>query len=286
MEKTSIPPPSKPRIAARWEAAGAFRAGRPERARRRAFCVVIPPPNVTGNLHMGHALNNTLQDILCRYQRMKGRDVLWQPGTDHAGIATQMVVERQLMERQEPDRRALGREKFLERVWAWKAESGGAIVNQLKRLGASCDWSRERFTLDEGLSKAVAKVFVAASSRRADLQGQAAGQLGPEVPDRDLRSRSRAGRVQGLVQMVARGRRAARRGGARQGARQEPERPSLLFRLSGRRRGGRGDRRGSPSPPRGRRRCSATPRVAVHPDDERYRASGRRARCACRWSGG
>ena len=102
---------------------------------------------------MGHALNNTLQDILCRYWRMKGRDVLWQPGTDHAGIATQMVVERQLMERQEPDRRAMGREAFLERVWAWKAESGGAIVGQLKRLGASCDWSRERFTLDEGLSQ-------------------------------------------------------------------------------------------------------------------------------------
>ena len=109
---------------------------------------------------MGHALNNTLQDILCRYWRMNGRDVLWQPGVDHAGIATQMVVERQLMERQEPDRRAMGRKAFVERVWAWKAESGGAIVAQLKRLGASCDWSRERFTLDEGLSRAVAKVFV------------------------------------------------------------------------------------------------------------------------------
>ena len=109
---------------------------------------------------MGHALNNTLQDILCRYWRMNGRDVLWQPGVDHAGIATQMVVERMLMERQEPDRRALGRKAFVERVWAWKTELGGAIVSQLKRLGASCDWSRERFTLDEGLSRAVAKVFV------------------------------------------------------------------------------------------------------------------------------
>jgi valyl-tRNA synthetase len=109
---------------------------------------------------MGHALNNTLQDILCRFERMRGRDVLWQPGTDHAGIATQMVVERQLMERQEPGRRDLGRAKFLERVWRWKAESGGIIVNQLKRLGASCDWSRERFTMDEGLSRAVVKVFV------------------------------------------------------------------------------------------------------------------------------
>src|SRR6266542_3911733 len=108
---------------------------------------------------MGHALNNTLQDVLVRFERMRGRDVLWQPGTDHAGIATQMVVERQLMERQE-HRRDLGRVKFLERVWQWKAESGGTIVNQLKRLGASCDWSRERFTMDEGLSRAVLKVFV------------------------------------------------------------------------------------------------------------------------------
>jgi valyl-tRNA synthetase len=110
---------------------------------------------------MGHALNNTLQDILCRFERMRGKDVLWQPGTDHAGIATQMVVERQLMERQQPGRREMGREAFLKRVWEWKAESGGTIVNQLKRLGASCDWSRERFTMDEGLSRAVLKVFVA-----------------------------------------------------------------------------------------------------------------------------
>ena len=106
---------------------------------------------------MGHALNNTLQDVLCRFERMRGKDVLWQPGTDHAGIATQLVVERQMMERQEPDRRKIGREKFVEKVWAWKDESGGTIINQLKRLGASCDWSRERFTMDEGLSKAVAQ---------------------------------------------------------------------------------------------------------------------------------
>src|SRR5580692_4858224 len=160
MDKTFDPAAVEGRISAQWEAAGAFRAGRPERADAKPFCIVIPPPNVTGSLHLGHALDNTLQDILCRYWRMKGRDVLWQPGTDHAGIATQMVVERQLMERQEPSRRAMGREKFLERVWAWKAESGGAIVNQLKRLGASCDWSRERFTMDDGLSRAVGKVFV------------------------------------------------------------------------------------------------------------------------------
>ena len=160
MEKTFDPTLVEDRISAQWEAAGAFRAGRPERAAAEPFCIVIPPPNITGNLHMGHALNITLQDILCRYWRLRGRDVLWQPGTDHAGIATQMVVERQLMERQEPGRRALGREKFLERVWSWKTESGGAIVAQLKRLGASCDWSRERFTMDEGLSRAVVKVFV------------------------------------------------------------------------------------------------------------------------------
>ncbi|KAF0211486.1 MAG: valyl-tRNA, partial [Methylocystaceae bacterium] len=147
------------RIRDAWEEAQAFRAGRPERAQAAPYSIVIPPPNVTGSLHMGHALNNTLQDILVRYRRMKGDDVLWQPGTDHAGIATQMVVERQLMERQE-HRRELGREKFVERVWEWKAESGGKIVEQLKRLGASCDWSRERFTLDEGLSRAVVKVFV------------------------------------------------------------------------------------------------------------------------------
>src|SRR5580698_504235 len=149
------------RIYAAWEVAGAFRAGRPERAAAPPYCIVIPPPNVTGSLHMGHALNNTLQDILCRFERMRGKDVLWQPGTDHAGIATQAVVERQLMERQEPSSRAMGREAFIKRVWEWKAESGGAIISQLKRLGASCDWSRERFTMDEGLSRAVLKVFVA-----------------------------------------------------------------------------------------------------------------------------
>ena len=160
IDKTYQPGEVEGRISQTWEAAQAFRAGRPDRAKADPYCIVIPPPNVTGSLHMGHALNNTLQDILCRFERMRGRDVLWQPGTDHAGIATQMVVERQLMERQLPGRRDMGREKFLERVWEWKAESGGIIINQLKRLGASCDWSRERFTMDEGLSKAVLKVFV------------------------------------------------------------------------------------------------------------------------------
>jgi valyl-tRNA synthetase len=161
IEKTYQPAELEIRMSRVWEEAGAFKAGRPERLDAKPFTIVIPPPNVTGSLHMGHALNNTLQDVLCRFERMRGRDVLWQPGTDHAGIATQMVVERQLMERQQPGRREIGRAKFLERVWQWKAESGGVIVNQLKRLGASCDWSRERFTMDEGLSRAVIKVFVA-----------------------------------------------------------------------------------------------------------------------------
>src|SRR5207253_6405085 len=159
IEKNYQPADIEGRMSRIWEDSGAFKAGRPERRDAKPFTIVIPPPNVTGSLHMGHALNNTLQDILCRFERMRGRDVLWQPGTDHAGIATQMVVQRQLMERQE-HRRDLGRKEFLERVWAWKAESGGTIINQLKRLGASCDWSRERFTMDEGLSKAVLKVFV------------------------------------------------------------------------------------------------------------------------------
>src|SRR5215218_6687335 len=160
IEKNYQPADIESRMSRIWEDSGAFKAGRPERKDAAPYTIVIPPPNVTGSLHMGHALNNTLQDILCRFERMRGRDVLWQPGTDHAGIATQMVVERQLMEQQEPGRRDIGRAKFLERVWQWKAESGGVIVNQLKRLGASCDWSRERFTMDEGLSRAVAKVFV------------------------------------------------------------------------------------------------------------------------------
>jgi valyl-tRNA synthetase len=159
IEKTFDPATVEPRVSAAWDAADAFKAGRPDRLEAKPYSIVIPPPNVTGSLHMGHALNNTLQDILCRFERMRGKDVLWQPGTDHAGIATQMVVERQLMERQ-IHRRDIGREAFLEHVWAWKEQSGGTIVNQLKRLGASCDWSRERFTMDEGLSDAVVEIFV------------------------------------------------------------------------------------------------------------------------------
>jgi valyl-tRNA synthetase len=142
---------------AEWEGKGWFRAA--ATSDKPAYAIVIPPPNVTGALHMGHALNNTLQDILCRWKRMQGYNVLWMPGTDHAGIATQNVVERQLAA-EGKDRHDLGREEFIERVWRWKAESGGQIIGQLKRLGASCDWERERFTMDEGLSRAVRTVFV------------------------------------------------------------------------------------------------------------------------------
>jgi len=141
---------------AEWEGKGYFRAAASD---RKPYSIVIPPPNVTGALHMGHALNNTLQDILCRRKRMQGYNVLWMPGTDHAGIATQNVVERQLAA-EKKDRHELGRDAFIERVWKWKGESGGQIIGQLKRLGASCDWERERFTMDEGLSRAVRTVFV------------------------------------------------------------------------------------------------------------------------------
>ena len=160
LEKTYDAKTVEPKIAKLWEDADAFRAGAGAAEGAEPFTIVIPPPNVTGSLHMGHALNNTLQDILIRFERMRGKNVLWQPGMDHAGIATQMVVERQLMEKQ-IHRRDLSREEFIDKVWEWKAESGGMIFNQLKRLGASADWSRERFTMDEGLSKAVIEVFVA-----------------------------------------------------------------------------------------------------------------------------
>jgi valyl-tRNA synthetase len=157
LDKTFRPAEVEARQYALWEESGAF-ACRPE-SEAKPFCIMMPPPNVTGSLHMGHALNHTLQDVLARFERMRGRDVLWQPGTDHAGIATQMVVERTLAA-EGASRTALGRAAFVDRVWAWKAESGSTITRQLRRLGASPDWRRERFTMDEGLSAAVRKVFV------------------------------------------------------------------------------------------------------------------------------
>ena len=161
IDKTYQPGAVEGRIYAAWEAAGAFRAGRPERAKAPPYCIVIPPPNVTGSLHMGHALNNTLQDILCRFERMRGQGRVVAAG--HGSCRHRHPGRGRAADRRSaasPSSRDMGREAFIKRVWEWKAESGGIIIDQLKRLGASCDWSRERFTMDEGLSRAVAKVFV------------------------------------------------------------------------------------------------------------------------------
>ncbi len=159
LDKTYSPAEIEPRLYEGWERSGAFACDPDSKA--TPFAIMIPPPNVTGSLHMGHALTFTVQDVLIRWRRMQGRDALWQPGTDHAGIATQMVVERLLADGGgNQDRRSLGREAFIERVWQWKAESGGTITRQLRRLGASLDWARERFTMDAGLSAAVREVFV------------------------------------------------------------------------------------------------------------------------------
>jgi len=152
-----------------WESRGYFKPA--TEADKPAYCIMLPPPNVTGTLHMGHAFQDTLMDTLVRYHRMKGENTLWQPGTDHAGIATQIVVERQL-DAKGISRHDLGREEFLKRVWAWKEESGSTITRQMRRLGASCDWSRERFTMDEGLSKAVTEVFVTLHSQGLIYRGK------------------------------------------------------------------------------------------------------------------
>ena len=191
------------------------------------FTIMIPPPNVTGSLHMGHALTFTIQDTLIRWRRMQGRDALWQPGTDHAGIATQMVVERLLAE-EGKDRRDLGRDAFVERVWQWKAESGGTITRQLRRLGASLDWPRERFTMDDGLSAAVKETFVTLYRRRPDLPRPPAGELGSEAADGDLGSGSGEPRDQRIALVSA-----------------LPDR-------------GRSPANPSSSPPRDPRRCSVT----------------------------
>lgn len=158
LEKSFDPIKTEKEITEKWESQKLF-ACHPNDDKKPAFSIVIPPPNVTGNLHLGHALDNAIQDVLCRFKRMTGYDVLWQPGTDHAGIATQIMVEKNLA-KEGISRHDLGREKFMEAVWDWKKKYGGQIIRQLHRLGASCDWDRERFTLDEGLSRAVRKVFV------------------------------------------------------------------------------------------------------------------------------
>ena len=181
MDKTFDAAASETRIARAWEEANAFKAGANAR-RDETFCIMIPPPNVTGSLHMGHAFNNTLQDVLTRWHRMRGFDTLWQPGQDHAGIATQMVVERELARAGNAGRREMGRDAFTAKVWEWKQQSGGAIVNQLKRLGASCDWSRNAFTMsgapncppgeDGNFHDAVIKVFVELYNQGAIYRGK------------------------------------------------------------------------------------------------------------------
>ena len=253
--KTYSPSEIEPRLYAGWEAVRRVR--RATRTSSAApFTIMIPPPNVTGSLHMGHALTFTVQDALIRWRRMQGRDALWQPGTDHAGIATQMVVERLLGRAGQSTAATLGREAFIERVWQWKAESGGTITRQLRRLGASLDWPRERFTMDDGLSAAVREVFVTLYQRGADLPRPPAGELGPEAADRDLRPRG--------------GERA--RSGASSGTSAIRSTASPASSSRSRR--------------RGRRRCWATPRWRCIPTIRRYRDLVGKFGRSCRWSGG
>ncbi|MFB2533149.1 valine--tRNA ligase [Paracoccus sp. p3-h83] len=208
MDKTFDAAEAEARIARAWETTGAFRAGA-NASRDDTFSVVIPPPNVTGSLHIGHALNNTLQDILVRWHRMRGFDVLWQPGQDHAGIATQMVVERQMAAKGEPPRREIGREAFLQKVWQWKAESGDTIIHQLKRLGASCDWSRNAFTMsgapgapageDGNFHDAVIRVFVDMYDKGLIYRGKRLVNWDPHfetaISDLEVESREVAGHM-------------------------------------------------------------------------------------------
>ena len=158
MEKTFDSKAIEQAIYSKWEAKGYFKPSGDAAA--KPYCIMLPPPNVTGSLHMGHAFQQTIMDTLIRYQRMQGRNTLWQVGTDHAGIATQMVVERKIAAEEGKTRHDYGRDAFIDRVWKWKAESGGTITRQMRRLGDSVDWSRERFTMDEGLSRAVQEVFI------------------------------------------------------------------------------------------------------------------------------
>src|SRR3954449_4116387 len=236
LPKTFEPRAIEDRWYSHWERAGLFR---PERGDRDPWTIVMPPPNVTGSLHIGHALDITLQDVLARRERMRGKDALWVVGTDHAGIATQMVVERQLDA--EGKRRAdLGREAFLERVWQWKEESGGQITRQLRRLGASCDWAHERFTMDEGFSKAVTHVFVELYKRGLAYRDKRLVNWDPKfqtaISDLEVETRDQQGKFWTLSYPLA------DHTGAIQVATTRPE--TMLADMA----------------------------VAVHPDDERYKA--------------
>ena len=190
MEKTYSPHAIEQRWYQTWEEKGYFA---PQKGDKPSYCIMIPPPNVTGSLHMGHAFQDTIMDALTRYHRMKGDKTLWQAGTDHAGIATQMVVER-IINAEGKTRHDYGRDKFIEKTWQWKAESGGTITKQLRRMGSSLDWSRERFTMDEGLSKAVQEVFISLYEEGPDLPWQTSGQLGSCLAYRCFRFGSTIGR--------------------------------------------------------------------------------------------
>ena len=250
-----------------------FARGAPSAPNAEPFSIVIPPPNVTGNLHMGHALNNTLQDILARYWRMKGRDVLWQPGTDHAGIATQMVVERQLAAQGRGSARDGARRRFSAKVWAWKAESGGAIVGQLKRLGASCDWSARTVHARRGpQSKAVAKVFVQLHREGLIYRDKRLVNWDPKFQTAISDLEVVQVEAKGSFKWSRDGRRAVRRGErSPRFWRRTPSGHFYHFEYRDRRRCGRGDRRGRDGRhDAARRRCWATPPSPCTPTIERY----------------
>src|SRR4051795_11673785 len=238
LPKTFEPKAIEDRWYAHWEARGLFR---PERAEREPWTIVMPPPNVTGSLHIGHALDITLQDVLTRRERMRGKDALWVVGTDHAGIATQMVVERQLEERQDK-RTNYTREQFVDKVWEWKAESGGQITRQLRRLGASCDWAHERFTMDERYQGAVIKTFVELHKRGLVYRAKRLVNWDPKfqsaISDLEVETREVQGKFWTLRYPLADG------SGAIEVATTRPE--TMLADMA----------------------------VAVHPEDERYRALG------------
>src|SRR5215210_6545800 len=234
LPKTFDPKAIEERWYRHWESAGLFR---PDRADREPWTIVMPPPNVTGSLHIGHALDITLQDVLTRRERMLGKDALWVVGTDHAGIATQMVVERQLEERQDK-RTNYSRDEFVAKVWEWKEESGGQITGQLRRLGASCDWRHERFTMDEGFSRAVTKVFVELDRRGLAYRDKRLVNWDPKfqtaISDLEVETREVQGKFWTLKYPLADG------SGAIQVATTRPE--TMLADMA----------------------------VAVHPDDKRY----------------